>query len=138
MVHTYVSYPKYDIDIINFGRFIYLDFVFICNNLLYQICMSTDEKKIVRCVRLLSDLKNEDSALYSELLRAINSFNCGEPRYDVPKKISKKILSSVGIKYQGYFTMRFYGRKFCYGVRDLDLLLLQLKNQQMPTIICDF
>lgn len=100
--------------------------------------MSADEKKIVRCVRLLSDLKNEDSALYSELLRAINSFNCGEPRYDVPKKVSKKILSSVGIKYQGYFTMRFYGKKFCYGVRDLDLLLLELKNQQMPTIICDF
>lgn len=94
-------------------------------------------KKIVRCVRLLSDLKNEDSVC-SELLRAINSFNCGEPRYDVPKKVSKKILSSVGIKYQGYFTMRFYGKKFCYGVRGLDLLLLELKNKQMPTIICDF
>ena len=45
MVHAYVSYTKYDIDVINFGRYIYLDFVFIYNNLLYQICMSTDEKK---------------------------------------------------------------------------------------------
>lgn len=41
-------------------------------------------------MRLLRELKNKDSMLYSEVIKAINKFNNGELKYTVSKKYQKK------------------------------------------------
>ena len=57
MCLLYVNYPKYGIDIMSYGYYIYLNPVFTNNNKSYVVCTSTHEKKLRRNMRLLRDLK---------------------------------------------------------------------------------
>ena len=104
MEHFCISYPSYGIDIARYYGYDYicLSAIFTHNNISYLINKNTHRKQLNRDVRVLCNIKNKDSVLYSELLFAINKFNSGRCDYILSNNASKKycllfVLSIVGI-----------------------------------------
>ena len=127
--------PKYGIYIAHYYGYDYicLSAIFTHNNILYIINKNTHKKQLYRDVKVLQNLKNKDSALYSELLFAINKFNSGRCNYMPSDSVSKKILHAAGIKHPGYFKITIYGDKCYYDTYDGDMLL-NLKSEHLPII----
>ena len=138
MKSFYVFYLKHNMDIMSYGNCVYLNMIFTHNNKSYLINKSTCRKQLNRDVRLLYNLKTKDSILYSELLPAINGFNCAEPKYVVSEKTSRKILSLEGIKYYRYFNIAMCLEGFYCEICDWTALLLCLKSRQLPIINIGF
>ena len=139
MEHFCVSYPRYGIDIA-----CYYDYDYIClsailtyNNISYLMNKNTHGKQLNRNVRVLGNIKNKDSVLYSELLFALNKFNSGRCDYILSNNASKKILHAVGIKHSGYFKMTIYADKFYCDTYDGGILL-NLKSEHIPIINIDY
>ena len=86
---------------------------------------------------MLCNLKNKDSILYSELLFAINKFNCGEPKYVVSKK-KKKCLKKYCVHKELNISNILSVAGFYYEIYDENILLLRLNNDQLPIININF
>lgn len=138
MKSFYVFHLKHNMDIMSYGNCVYLNMIFTQNNKSYLINKSTCRKQLNRDVRLLCNLKTKNSILYSESLSAINGFNCGEPKYVISEKTSRKILGSEGIKYYGYFNITMCLAGFYCEICDWTALLLCLKSRQLPIINIGF
>ena len=54
----------------------------------------------------MSDLTNKNSLIYSEWLKAIDTFISGISFYIILEKASKKILKAYDIKYRGYINIK--------------------------------
>ena len=134
-----VSYPRYGIDIERYYNYDYvcLSAIFTHTNISYLINKNTHGKQLNRDVRMLCNIKNKDSVLYSELLFAINKFNSGRCDYILSNNDSKKILHAVGIKHCGYFKITIYADKFYCDTYDRGMLL-NLKTEHMPIINIDY
>ena len=130
MKSFYVFYLKHNMDIMSYGNCVYLNMIFTHNNKSYLINKSTCRKQLTRDVRLLYNLKTKDSILYSELLPAINGFNCVEPKYVVSEKTSRKILSLEC----RYFNIAMCLEGFYCEICDWTALLLCLKSRQLPIV----
>ena len=98
-----VSYPKYAVDIARYYGYDYicLSTIFTHNNISYLINKNTNIKQLNRDVRVLYNIKNKDSVIYSELLFAINKFDGGRCDYVLSDSPSIKILRAAGIKCRG-------------------------------------
>ena len=139
MEHFCISYPSYGIDIARYYGYDYicLSAIFTHNNISYLINKNTHRKQLNRGVRVLCNIKNKDSVLYSELLFAINKFNSGRCDYILSNNASKKILLAVCIKHRGYFKITIYADKSYCDTYDGGMLL-KLKSEQMPIINIDY
>ena len=87
-----------DIACYNGYDYICLGAIFTHNNISYLINKNTHRKQLNREVRVLCNIKNQDSALYSELLFAINKFNSGRCDHVLSNNVSTKILHGANIK----------------------------------------
>ena len=125
---------KRNMDIMSYGNCVYSNMIFTHNNKSYLINKSTCRKQLNRDVRLLCNLKTKNSILYSELLSAINGFNCAEPKYVVSEKTSRKILSLEGIKYYRYFNITMCLEGLYCEICDWTALLLCLKSRHLPIV----
>ena len=98
-----VSYNKYAVDIARYYGYDYmcLSTIFTHNNISYLINKNTHIKQLNRNARVLYNIKNKDSVIYSELLFAINKFNGGTCDYVLSDSASIKILRAAGIKCRG-------------------------------------
>ena len=72
----------------------------------------------------MCDLKNKDSLIYSELLKAIDKFNKGKLFRFVPKNI----LKTYELSYRRYLTLKLYTNKFYYDWES-ECLLALYRNQ---------
>ena len=138
MKGLYVSYPRYDTDMMCYGYYVYLHVVFTHNKKSYLITKATNKRQLARNMRLLHSLKNKDSILYSELLLAISKFNSGGCNYTSSKKVSKKILGAAGIKRHKHCRPTIYSDGFYYDSYDRNILLLNFVNERLPIISTDF
>ena len=109
-----VSYPKYGVDIACYNGYDYicLSAIFTHNNISYLINKNTHRKQLNRDVRVLCNIKNKDSALYSELLFAINKFTSGRCDHILSNNVSTKIWRGANIKHRRYFKITIYAYKF--------------------------
>ena len=98
MEYYYIHYPKYDVRFTGYDIYSYLTTTFKYKNKSYVINKRTSKRNIARNTRLVNDLKNKDSVLYSELLIAIDEFNNGKSIHVAPKEISKEILKTYDIR----------------------------------------
>ena len=139
MERSCVSSPKYDRDIVCYYGYDYicLSTKFTHNNILYLINKNTHRKQLNRDARVLCNIKNKDSVLYSELLFAINKFNSCRCDYIPSNSASKIILCAAGIKHCGYFKITIYADKFYCDTYDGDILL-NLKSEHLPMINIDY
>ena len=134
-----VSYPKYGVDIACYNGYDYicLSAIFTHNNISYLINKNTHRKQLNRDVRVLCNIKNKDSALYSELLFAVNKFTSGRCDHILSNNVSTKIWRGANIKHRGYFKITIYAYKFYCDTYDGDMLL-NLKSEHMPIINIDY
>ena len=132
MEYYHIHYPKYDVRFTGYDIYSYLTTTFKYKNKSYVINKRTSKRNIARNTRLVNDLKNKDSVLYSELLIAIDEFNNGKSIHVAPKEISKEILKTYDIRYRGYFRIKLHSNKFYY---DWDFeCLIELEKNQFPVI----
>ena len=57
-----------------------------------------DQYEYIRNARLMVGLKDKNSILHRTILSAIGKFEEGKKQYIVPKRVSRKIFISVGIR----------------------------------------
>ena len=62
----------------------------------------------------MCDLKNKDSLIYSELLKAIDIINKGEFFHIVSREISKRILKTYDIRHKGHINIKLYSNTLYY------------------------
>ena len=91
-----ITYSKHKIDILPFECKYYLNTIINYLNESYLVTKIANEKNLIKDFRLLCDLQNKNSELYSEMKSAINSFNDPFFKYIVAKSVSKKILDKSG------------------------------------------
>ena len=63
-------------------------------------------------VRILPDIKNKDSVVYSVLLLGIKKFNKGKHLHVVPKRISEKILKVTGTNIYARIKIENYDEEY--------------------------
>ena len=90
-----ISYPKHNIDVFPFKYNFYVNIIFTHDDKSYLVTKIVYEKNLVQDFRLLCDLQNKNSELYSELILAINKLNTGRYIHIISKSMSSKILSKV-------------------------------------------
>ena len=132
MEYCYIHYPKYDVGFTSYDKYSHLTSTFICKNKSYIINKRTSQRNIARNIRLMCDLKNKYSLIYSELIKALDKFNKGKSFYFVSKQISEEILKTYDISYRQYLSIELYSNKFYY---DWDSeCLLEINKNQFPVI----
>ena len=89
-------YPKKEIHVIDYGVMVHTSKIFIHNQKSYKINVCSNKNLKEHYVRILPDIKNKDSVVYSVLLLGIKKFNKGKHLHVVPKRISEKILKVTG------------------------------------------
>ena len=92
-----ITYPKYKIDELPFKCKYYLNMIFSYCGKSYLVTKIVYEKNLIKDFRLLCDLQNKNSELYSELILAINKFNKGIYIQIVSMSVSDKILKKANI-----------------------------------------
>ena len=92
-----ITYPKYKIDELPFKHKYYLNMIFSYCGKSYLVTKIVYEKNLIKDFRLLCDLQNKNSELYSELILAINKFNKGIYIQIVSMSVSDKILKKANI-----------------------------------------
>ena len=92
-----ITYPKHKTDVLPFEYKYHLNSIFSYYDDLYLITKISDEKNLIKDFRLLCDLQNKNSDLYSELIVAINKFNNGIYKHIVSKSIFSEILNKANI-----------------------------------------
>ena len=90
MYYHHIHYSKYDIGFTRYYKHSYLTTTFKHKNKVYIIKIRKSEKTNVQNMRFLCDLKNKNSLIYSELLKAIDTFISGIPFYIILEKALKK------------------------------------------------
>ena len=108
MCYHHIYYSKYDIGFTRYYKYSYLTTTFKRKNKIYIIKIRTSEKTNVQNMWFMCDLKNKNSLIYSELLKAIDTFISAIPFYIILEKASKKILKADDIKYRGYSNIKLY------------------------------
>ena len=93
-----ISYSKYNINVFPHQYGYYLHVIFEYSENKYLVTNITNQIILIKNYRLLCDLKNKNSDLYLEVVKAINKFNntCGG-KHTISNKISKNILGKVDI-----------------------------------------
>ena len=132
MKYYYTRYPKYGVGFSSYNGYSYLTSTFICKNKSYIIKKRTSKENIARNIRLMCDLKNTDSLIYFELLKAIDIINKGELFHIVSRKISKRILKTYDIRHRGYINIKLYSNKLYYD-RDFECLV-ELDEKRFPIV----
>ena len=122
-----IAYPKFNIDVIPFKYKYYLNSIFSYYDKSYLLTKVVHEKNRIKDFRLLCDLENKNSELYSELILAINKFNKGKYKHIVSKTISSKILNKANICIEKRIKIILY--------EDGAVRYLNPKNELIP-IIC--
>ena len=115
MHYHHIYYSKYDIGFTRYYKHSYLTTTFKYKNKIYTIKIRTSEKTNVQNMRFMCDLKNKNSLIYSELLKAINTFISGISFYIILEKASKKVLKGYDIKYRGYINIKLYTNNFYHN-----------------------
>lgn len=89
-------YPKKESHVIDHDVTVHISKIFIHIQKSYKINVYSNKNLKEHYVRILPDIKNKDSVVYSVLLLAIKKFNKGKHIHVVPKRISEKILKLTG------------------------------------------
>ena len=92
-----ITYPKHKIDVLPFKYKFYLNMIFSYCGKSYLVTKIVYEKNLIKDFRLLCDLQNKNSELYSELILATNKFNKGIYIHIVSMSVSDKILKKANI-----------------------------------------
>ena len=87
MEYCCTRYPKHGVGFSSCNGYSYLTSTFTCKNKSYIISKRTSKENIAQNVRLMCDLKNKDSLIYSEILKAIDIINKGELDKNIKKNI---------------------------------------------------
>ena len=62
-------------------------------------------------MRILLDIKNKDSIVYSILLLALEKFNNGKHKYIVSQRLSKRLCRILGVNKRGREQLEKYDRE---------------------------
>ena len=97
MNHYKITYPKHKIDVFPFKYKYYLNTIFNYYEKSYMLIKVVYEKNLIKDYRLLCDLQNKESELYSEMTIAIDKFIKGIYKHIVSMSVSDKILKKANI-----------------------------------------
>ena len=95
MYYHHIYYSKYDIEFTRYYKYSFLTTTFKYKNKIYIIKIRTSEKTNVQNMQFMSDLTNKNSLIYSEWLKAIDTFISGISFYIILEKASKKNIKSL-------------------------------------------
>ena len=84
----------------------------------------------------MCDLKNKNSLIYSELIKAIDIFNKGIPYYFILEKASKKLLKAYDIEYRRCIDIKLSINNL-YHDWDFDYLL-KFNEEQFHVMYIDY
>ena len=93
MYYNYIYYPKYDIGFTKYYEYSYLTTTFKWKDKIYIIKVRTSEITNFQNMQFMCYLKNKNSLICSELIKAIDTFISGIPYYIILEKASKNIKS---------------------------------------------
>ena len=94
-----------------YGITVHISNIFIHNQKSYVINVCSYKKLEEHYMRILLDVKNKDSIVYSILLLALETFNNGEHRYIVSKRLSERLRRILGVNKRGRVKLGKYDRE---------------------------
>ena len=106
-----LDYPEKEIHVIDYGITVHISNTFIHNQKSYVINVCSYKKMEEHYMRILLDIKNKDSIVYSILLFSLEKFNNGEHRYIVSKRLSKRLYRILGVNKCGRIKLEKYDRE---------------------------
>ena len=84
-----------------------INYEFVHNKKLYLVHVFCDKYEYITNARFMVGLKDKNSVLYRTLLSAIGKLEDGKKQYIVPKRVSRKIFISVGIRKYNRLVIRY-------------------------------
>ena len=94
-----------------YGITVHISNIFIHNQKSYVINVCSYKKLEEHYMRILLDVKNKDSIVYSILLLALETFNNGEYRYIASKRLSERLCRILGVNKRGRVKLGKYDRE---------------------------
>ena len=107
----YVSYPKINMHLLDYGLYTYMNLKFTYDGMSYLAARRVNKNKLFPDMRLLLQI-NKISLLHSTFLCALNKFEDGESKYKPPPVTARNILKKIGAKYCGLFSIEVYTDEF--------------------------
>ena len=104
-------YPKKEIHMMDYGITVHISNIFIHNQKSYVINVCSYKKLEEHYMRILLDIKNKDSIVYSILLLALEKFNNGKHKYIVSQRLSKRLCRILGVNKRGREQLEKYDRE---------------------------
>ena len=104
-------YPKKEIHMMDYGITVHISNIFIHNQKSYVINVCSYKKLEEHYMRILFDIKNRDSIVYSKLLLALEKFNNSEHNYIVSKKLSERLCRTLGVNKRGRVKLEKHDRE---------------------------
>ena len=94
-----------------YGITVHISNIFIHNQISYVIYVCSYKKLDENCMRIIFDIKNKDSIVYSILLLALEKINSAEHRYIVSKRLSERSCGILGVNRCGRVKLEKYDRE---------------------------
>ena len=104
-------YPKKEIHAMDYGITVHISNTFIHNQKSNVINVCSYQKLEEHCMRILLDIRNKDSIVYSISMLALEKLNNGEHRYVVSKRLSERLRRILGVDKRGRIKLEKHDRE---------------------------